>query len=81
MEFVYVTPREQLFPDCYPHGLVLFGAESWSEASFLEHCRADGFFVERERAEKTPAWKQSHSVLRGRARRAGLLVQAPAPRR
>ncbi len=63
MEYVYVVPREDLFPDCYPHGLVPFGAEAAgellnTEESFLAKANAEGFFVERPRAERTPAWKQ-----------------------
>jgi predicted NUDIX family phosphoesterase len=63
MEYVYVVPREDLFPDCYPHGLVPFGGESAgallnTEESFIDRASAEGFFVERPRAERTPAWKQ-----------------------
>ncbi len=58
MEFVFVTPRERLFPEFYPHGLVLFGSESWSEPEFVARFRAEGFFVERAYAERTPALKQ-----------------------
>lgn len=57
MEFVYVVPRQDLFPECYPQGLVSFGPElsrETMEAAIREH----GFFVEREVAERTPAWKQ-----------------------
>lgn len=57
MEFVYVVPREQLFPDFYPQGLVPFG-EDFSEAAFLKATLEHGFFVEREYAERTPALKQ-----------------------
>ncbi len=70
MEFVFVVPRETLFPECYPHGFVPFAPEtderntpggrdgdSWQariEASIAEH----GFYVERDRAERSPQWKQ-----------------------
>ena len=69
MEFVFVVPRSELFRDCYPQGLVPFGhatgdaaagdadrAHSWPafEAAMRDH----GFFVERARAEETPAWQQ-----------------------
>jgi len=57
MEFVFVTPREALFPECYPQGFRSFGSEeeAWS---FLARLEQQGFFVERARAERTPAWKQ-----------------------
>ena len=62
MEFVYVVPREKLFRDCYPQGLVPFGSHAGGEplerevfeASVVEH----GFFVERDYAERTPSLKQ-----------------------
>lgn len=57
MEFVFVVPRERLFPDCYPHGFTAFGEGLRREAFegiVLEH----GFFVEREYAERNPALKQ-----------------------
>jgi len=57
MEFVFVVPRARVFPDHYPQGFVPFGPEfarETFEAAVLEH----GFFVERERAEITPEWKQ-----------------------
>jgi len=57
MEFVFVVPRERLFPEHYPQGLVFFGEgleESALRATWCEH----GFFVERARAERTPSWKQ-----------------------
>lgn len=57
MEFVFVAPREALFPTCFPQGFHPFEgaavAERWL-ATLKEH----GFFVERARAERTPAWKQ-----------------------
>lgn len=60
MEFVYVAPREGLFPACYPQGFRPFeGGGGASEArEFLARLREQGFFVERSRAERTPAWKQ-----------------------
>ena len=57
MEFVFVVPRGDLFPDCYPHGLVPFGEECSLE-SFERAVVEYGFFVERPRAEVEPAWKQ-----------------------
>lgn len=57
MEFVYVIPRERLFPACYPQGFVAFGGEVRLEA-FEEAVRDHGFFVEREYAERTPSLKQ-----------------------
>ena len=56
MEFVYVVPRERLFPDCYPQGLSLLGATEQEalEGRIQEH----GFFVERTYAERTPLLKQ-----------------------
>lgn len=57
MEFVFVAPREALFPACYPQGFHPFRTSA--EASeMLERLRLHGFFVQRERAERTPAWKQ-----------------------
>lgn len=66
MEFVYVVPRRELFPDCYPQGFAAFaGAQpraratapfDWAE--FQGRVLRHGFFVERERAEREPAWKQ-----------------------
>ena len=60
MEFVYVVPREALFPDCYPQGLVPFGGGDGEtdRAAFLERIEANGFFVERAYAERTPTLKQ-----------------------
>jgi len=57
MEFVFVVPRGDLFPDCYPHGLMPFGEEC-SLKSFERAVVEHGFFVERARAEVEPAWKQ-----------------------
>lgn len=57
MEFVYVVPREQLFPEFYPQGLLPFGDEL-NEAEFDRAIVEHGFFVEREYAERTPTLKQ-----------------------
>lgn len=57
MEFVFVTPREALFPACYPQGFQRFGSDREAR-DMLARLAAHGFFVERERAEKTPSWKQ-----------------------
>ena len=57
MEFVFVVPRGDLFPDSYPHGLVPFG-EDCSLESFQQAVVEHGFFVERARAEVEPTWKQ-----------------------
>ncbi len=57
MEFVFVVPREALFPDCYPQGFVPFGGD-FPEDAFRRVVLEQGFFVEREVAERTPAWKQ-----------------------
>jgi predicted NUDIX family phosphoesterase len=57
MEFVFVTPREALFPASFPQGFRRFQSPGES-AGFLSRVRSHGFFVERRRAETTPAWKQ-----------------------
>src|SRR5262245_32713325 len=57
MEFVFVAPREALFPACYPQGFQRFETDREAQ-EFLGRLGAHGFFVERERAERTPAWKQ-----------------------
>lgn len=57
MEFVFVVPRERLFPDAYPHGLVLFG-EGFEARRFEECLEQHGYFVEREHAEHDPALQQ-----------------------
>jgi predicted NUDIX family phosphoesterase len=57
MEFVFVVPRGDLFRDCYPQGLVLFG-QGCSELEFEETVRRHGFFVQREHAEQNPELKQ-----------------------
>lgn len=63
MEFVFVVPRRELFPERYPQGFVPFGeALSAEHALSLERWEAaidrHGFFVERARAEREPEWKQ-----------------------
>lgn len=57
MEFVFVVPRRELFPDRYPQGFVPFGDELSAER-FFDALERHGFFVERERAEREPEWKQ-----------------------
>ena len=57
MEFVYVVPRRDLFADCYPQGFAPFGEEC-AQQDFEETVARRGFFVERERAETNPDWKQ-----------------------
>jgi predicted NUDIX family phosphoesterase len=57
MEFVYVVPRELLFPHCYPHGLQAFG-EDLRREEFEERALEHGFFVERPYAERSPHLKQ-----------------------
>lgn len=57
MEFVFVVPREALFRECYPQGVLTFET-GFSRAVFEDAVRAHGFFVERATAERTPTWKQ-----------------------
>ena len=58
MEFVFVAPREQLFPGgFYPQGFHPFPGQA-GLAELGSCLREAGFFVERPRAERTPAWKQ-----------------------
>ncbi len=57
MEFVFVVPRTELFPTHTPHGLCLFG-DGLVEADLIARVERHGFFVERERAEVNPNWKQ-----------------------
>jgi predicted NUDIX family phosphoesterase len=57
MEFVFVAPREALFPACYPQGFQRFPSDRES-LDFQGRLGAHGFFVERERAERNPSWKQ-----------------------
>lgn len=56
MESVYVVPRTELFPESYPQGFAaLEGAAAGQVARLIAE---RGFFVERERAEQEPTWKQ-----------------------
>ncbi len=57
MEFVFVVPRTAIFPEFAPHGLSAFGDE-FSRERFQRCVEEDGFFVEREYAERTPTLKQ-----------------------
>ena len=57
MEFVFVVPRTAIFPEFAPHGLSAFG-EEFSHERFQRCVEEEGFFVEREYAEKTPTLKQ-----------------------
>ncbi len=57
MEFVFVVPRNDLFRDCYPQGLVPFGAE-FPLAAFEACVGRHGFFVQRTHAESNPNLKQ-----------------------
>jgi len=57
MEFVFVVPRERLFPEHYPHGVVYFG-EGLDAGALRDTWCEHGFFVERAYAERTPALKQ-----------------------
>jgi len=57
MEFVFVVPRAELFPESYPQGFVAFGPAFPSE-SFETAIARHGYFVERGHAERTPALKQ-----------------------
>jgi predicted NUDIX family phosphoesterase len=58
VEFVFVVPRRELFPDSYPHGFTPFGAGGIERAAFERTAATHGFFVERARAEREPDWKQ-----------------------
>ena len=57
MEFVLVVPRREVFRECYPQGLALFG-EGLARESFDASVDACAFFVEREHAEHAPELKQ-----------------------
>jgi len=57
MEFVYVVPRGKLFPEFTPHGLMPFGS-SEEHRRFEDLVRDEGFFCERDYAERTPDLKQ-----------------------
>jgi predicted NUDIX family phosphoesterase len=60
MEFVFVVPRDALFPDSYPHGFQPFGkGEGTADAgAFQRAIERHGFFVERAYAERSPHLKQ-----------------------
>ena len=63
MEFVFVVPRNALFPEFYPHGFLPFSesgsqGSTWSSSAFESAVLRHGFFVERARAEGNPDWKQ-----------------------
>lgn len=74
MDFVYVVPRGEVFPDSYPHGLLPFeeaGAAAGTpgtpsgdgdgpgrRARFERAVAERGFFVERAHAERSPELKQ-----------------------
>jgi predicted NUDIX family phosphoesterase len=71
MEFVFVVPRNELFPEFFPHGFVPFVEGSGSDAArsgeparafhrarFEEAVAREGFFVERAYAERQPHLKQ-----------------------
>lgn len=64
MEFVFVVPRTALFPERTPHGVELFestehGSVSGGSREAFDACvRDEGFFVERDYAERTPTLKQ-----------------------
>jgi predicted NUDIX family phosphoesterase len=57
MEFVFVVPRRELFPDHFPQGFVPFG-EVWNARRLEDVVQRSGFFVERSKAELNPDWKQ-----------------------
>jgi predicted NUDIX family phosphoesterase len=57
VEFVFVVPRRELFPDHYPQGFQPFG-DAFPLARLVDVVERHGFFVERARAEICPEWKQ-----------------------
>lgn len=57
MEFVLVVPRRDLFGERAPQGFLPFG-EGCELEGFERVVREQGFFVERERAERDPELKQ-----------------------
>lgn len=65
MEFVFVVPREELFPHFYPQGLVPFG-EELDRNDVEGRIRQHGFFVERRYAEEQPRLQQiiPYSIVR-----------------
>ena len=60
MEFVFVVPRDALFPTCAPHGFQPFGTGPGTADSdaFQSAIERHGFFVERAYAERSPHLKQ-----------------------
>ncbi len=60
MEFVFVVPRDALFPESYPHGFQPFGTGPGTAdaAHFQRVIETQGFFVERAYAERSPHLKQ-----------------------
>jgi hypothetical protein len=74
MEFVFVVPRRELFPDRYPQGFTPFG-EALSAAHFVATLERHGFFVERSRAEDLAPVEADHSLQRRPLGRRGV---APA---
>ena len=66
MEFVFVVPRNELFGDCYPQGLVPFAeagpgrrvGAGLTRRDFEARVSRYGFFVERDHAERNPGLKQ-----------------------
>jgi predicted NUDIX family phosphoesterase len=57
VEFVFVVPRHELFPDHFPQGFQPFG-EAFPLVRLIDTVERHGFFVERARAEISPQWKQ-----------------------
>ena len=57
MEFVWVVPRNALFPACAPHGLEALDAGEL-ERRYLAPAREHGYFVERRWAETHPEVQQ-----------------------
>jgi predicted NUDIX family phosphoesterase len=57
MEFVWVVPRQILFPEATPHGLLSMSPQEL-EDRFLGPGREAGFFIERRYAESHPEFKQ-----------------------
>lgn len=71
MEFVFVVPRNELFPEFFPHGFLPFveasdpdvarsgePARAFHRSKFEETVAREGFFVERAYAERQPDLKQ-----------------------
>jgi len=57
MEFVWVIPRQILFPEATPHGLLALEPQQLEE-QYLAPAREHGFFIERRYAESHPEFKQ-----------------------